>query len=281
MFSQQDIQQINSHGVSLEDVENQMTLFQSGFPEIQVTEPCTIGKGIFKFSSSEENGFADYFDREAKSYRCLKFVPASGAATRMFKHLYTHLHNPESLSDKEKKWVQEFEFGIENFAFYCHAELRKIIDSKGFTSRIEAVLSEKGLNYGNMPKALLKFHAYPEGKTATPIEEHFFEGHQHLPQDFASIHFTVSEQHISKIQEYCDELTTWYKNNKNITIYVSISVQNKSTDTLAVNENNEPFRDDNGNLIFRPSGHGALLENLNNIDADIVFIKNIDNVLKN
>lgn len=214
-------------------------------------------------------------DRVSDDYlnkKCIKFIPASGAATRMFKDLYEYLDNKV-----ETDFICGFFDDLEKYAFYD--DVKGFIDSEkldretteGRTEIINFVLN-KGLNYGNLPKALIKMHSYEDGST-TPIDEHIYEGEQYLDREFVGLHFTISEEHEELFNTYTEKALQGKEN-----INIDYSFQKKKTDTLAVDMDNNPFLLENGEVLYRAGGHGALIENLNDLDADIVFIKNIDNV---
>lgn len=204
--------------------------------------------------------------------KCVKFIPASGAATRMFKDLYSYLDDK-----KETDFVNKFFDNLEHFAFYN--DIEEIIESKKLDKDkiddrakiIDIILKDK-LNYGNLPKALIKMHSY-DNYLAMPIDEHIYEGERYLNLGYINLHFTISKEHERLFNEYIEEVLKG-KEDVNITY----SFQKKQTDTLAVDMDNNPFILDNGEMLYRAGGHGALIENLNDIDADIIFIKNIDNV---
>ena len=214
-------------------------------------------------------------DRVSDDYlnkKCIKFIPASGAATRMFKDLYEYFDNKV-----ETDFVYRFFGDLEKYAFYD--DIKGFIDSEnldretteGRTEIINFVLN-KGLDYGNLPKALIKMHLYEEGST-TPIDEHIYEGEHYLEREFVGLHFTISEEHEELFSRYAEKALQGKENVK-----IDYSFQKKKTDTLAVDMDNNPFLLENGEVLYRAGGHGALIENLNDLDVDIVFIKNIDNV---
>lgn len=205
-------------------------------------------------------------------YDCVKFIPASGAATRMFKDLYAFLEDGETTP-----FIYRFFEQLENFAFYediLDTLEEKQIDKNTTTGQLEIVslILDGGLKYGNLPKALIKMHKY-EDKATTPIDEHIFEGEKYLNQEFVRLHFTISKEHEVLFNQYVSQAIQ-EKENVNITY----SFQKKETHTPAVDMDNQPFYLTNEEVLYRPGGHGALLENLNDLDADIIFIKNIDNV---
>ncbi|MGP6146527.1 DUF4301 family protein [Jeotgalibaca sp. A122] len=203
---------------------------------------------------------------------CVKLVPASGAATRMFKDLYAFLED-----EKPTEFIDRFFDQLENFAFYedikDNIEENKI-DKNTSAGRLKIAdnIVNSELAYGSLPKALIKMHTY-EDNTTTPIDEHIFEGEQYLNQDLVKLHFTIAEDHEDLFNQYVSQALQ-EKDNINITY----SFQKSETNTPAVDMDNQPFYLENGEILYRPGGHGALLENLNDLDADVVFIKNIDNV---
>lgn len=221
--------------------------------------------------TSDQLTSSDSMSSDYTNKKCIKFIPASGAATRMFKNLYAFfLDNKE-----ETDFINIFFENLESFAFYSLLELEGLDKKNRLEDRVkkivDMVLTTK-LNYGQLPKALIKMHTY-DNHTTTPIDEHIYEGESYLSSDLINLHFTISKEHESLFNKYVDNAL---ENKKNISI--SYSFQKKETDTLAVDMNNEPFVLDNGEILFRAGGHGALIENLNDLDGDIIFIKNIDNV---
>jgi hypothetical protein len=290
MLKPEDLSQIKERGISPETIEQQLHSFKTGFPFLRITQPAGIGCGLILLNDDEIRDNIVVFD-EAISHglKPTKFVPASGAASRMFKSLFGALDNLEKgklaeelLTDRE---VALFKNNLARFAFYddlktkCTAE-NIDIENAPIGKILELLLTEKGLNYGNLPKGLLKFHAYPT-KTKTSMEEHFVEGalYSKDSKGTVNLHFTVSPEHLSAFAEHVESIKPKYEQLFEVSYQVSFSIQKPSTDTLAVTADNEPFRNPDGSLLFRPAGHGALLENLNVLDADLVFIKNIDNVV--
>lgn len=274
MLIEKDIQKVTQRGVSLETIQQQIENFKKGFPYLNVIKAATIGDGIISLSDAEADKYAGYFDERANELKLLKFVPASGAATRMFKSLF-------SAKDEGKldKSVNEFLERLKDFAFYD-----KLIESIGegavdYKTVLEHLLTDKGLDYGNLPKGLLHFHSYD--KTArTPVEEHLVEGAKYANSNReVRLHFTVSPEHQAKFQTLIDAVLPKYEAEHGVKYSISFSEQKPSTDTIAVNMDNTPFRNADDEVLFRPAGHGALLENLNEQEADIIFIKNVDNVV--
>lgn len=196
--------------------------------------------------------------------KSVKFVPASGAATRMFSHLYTFLDN--KVRDKN---VSLFLDNIEKFAFY--EDIKDQVKKLNEYELVEYVL-KSGLNYGNLPKALIKMHKY-DCVTSNPIDEHIYEAKEYLNKDHARIHFTISPDHEKLFNDYINSIKADLGS-----IEIDYSFQDKATDAMAIDEFNNPFIKEDGQILYRPAGHGALLQNLNSIEADLIFIKNIDNV---
>jgi len=288
MFAENEIKQIEERGSRLNDVIVQIENFRSGFPFLKVEEAATVGKGIICLDEEGLHKYVEYFDSQvASGLKMVKFVPASGAASRMFKALF---EAESALSDgriteeqiRGEKYIARFSENVGKFAFYNdlvdalaeNHKTRKLQDLLGF------LLFEKGLNYGNLPKGLLKFHKYPDGER-TPFEEHLIEGINYSVDNCrnVSVHFTVSPEHRDRFEALLRVVKEVYEKRFGVTLLVDFSTQKASTDTIAVDPDNEPFRNNDGSLLFRPAGHGALLENLNDLDADLVFIKNIDNVV--
>lgn len=288
MFSQKDKNQIKQRGSEFDVVQKQIENFKKGFPYLEVIEAATVGNGIIKLDNKgvEEND--ERFDNQISAGKIpLKFVPASGAASRMFKALFEALdeckydENPEIALAKNAA-ARQFLVNKEKFAFF--ADLKKAIADRGAEevcrNWIEFLLLEKGLDYGSLPKGLLKFHKY-SGFERTPFEEHLVEGANYSKdnKNVSRLHFTVSPEHKQVFEELLKKVKKQYETLLNVTFDVSFSLQKPSTDTIAVDMENEPFREPDGSLLFRPAGHGALIENLNDLDADLIFVKNIDNVV--
>lgn len=297
MFSEQDILQIKSLGISLEMIEKQTNYFRTGFPFIKLDRAARIDDGILKFDDHEKDFFISYFNSNAGKISIEKFVPASGAASRMFKNLFEFWENYSGIPSDFEKYSKDRTFNsvftfienIEKFPFYkdlCHAmqsdgnEISDLLRKKEFGLMIDYLLSDKGLGYSNLPKALLKFHKYQDGSRVA-FEEHIVESALYARDGSgtARIHFTLSPEHIGKFNNKLTQILEKYKELLQVNFKINYSIQKKSTDTIAVDENNDPFRNPGGDILFRPGGHGALLKNLNEIDADIIFIKNIDNIV--
>ncbi|WP_143962460.1 DUF4301 family protein [Litoribacter populi] len=280
-------QQILSQGMSPEKVQEQIDNFKSGFPFLPIVEAAKVGNGIQKFSEAEIERFGKEFDNMVQSKDILKFVPASGAASRMFKDLFAFLDGDGNLENHA--FAKKFIDNIEKFAFYHDlnkilerdgSSIKKALEDKDYALIISYLLEDKGLGYGSLPKGLLKFHHYSE-QDRTPTYEHFIEGVMYAKGkgDRVKLHFTVSPEHEEKFKEEIAQIQPKLEKEHGVTFEVSFSHQKQSTDTIAVNPDNTPFQEDDGSILFRPAGHGALLENLDEIDADLIFIKNVDNVV--
>lgn len=287
MFSDKDTTQIKERGSSIETVLQQIENFKKGFPFLPVTEAASVGNGIIKLSDEAlQKRIAQYNEKVAAGTKPLKFVPASGAASRMFKALFEALEACSNQAESEvlqnSKAAAQYIENIDKFAFAN--ELKEKIAAAGgnynVTNKIDFLLSEKGLNYGSKPKGLLKFHRYETG-ARTPFEEHLVEGAKYARDNEGKVllHFTVSPEHQPGFEALLAKIKDRYEKELDVTFEVSFSQQKPSTDTIAVDNQNQPFRNEDGSLLFRPGGHGALIENLNDLDADIIFIKNIDNVV--
>ncbi len=289
MYTSEDLGQIYARGSQPEQIDQQIANFKSGFPFIKLIEAASVYHGIKKITNEQINWYTEVFTRKkSDGITLLKFVPASGAATRMFKSLFSASDTLKNGISLEKvlldKDIADFFDQIEKFAF--HTDLYELLPFNGKPQTesevqllLETLLLVQGLNYGNKPKALLKFHKYPE-RNRTSLEEHFVEGALYAcNKGVVNLHFTVSSEHQDAIKELVDEVKADYERKFEISFNISFSNQKPSTDTVAVTIDNELFRNTYGRLLFRPAGHGALIENLNDLTEDIIFIKNIDNVV--
>ncbi len=287
MFSEKDKLQIQQRGSNLQMVLSQIENFKKGFPFLPIKDAASVGKGIIRLNDEDLRKKGKLYDEKIVSgTKALKFVPASGAASRMFKALFEALEACETASEAEvtekNKAVKQFTEELEKFAFAD--ELKAAIGAGGEKSscktQIDYLLNPKGLNYGARPKGLLKFHSYNDG-ARTPFEEHLVEGALYAQNQDGKVklHFTVSPEHQPGFEALLAEVKDKYEEELDVEFEVTFSQQKPSTDTIAVDLKNEPFRNPDNSLLFRPAGHGALIENLNDLDADIIFIKNIDNVV--
>ncbi len=296
MFTEKNIQQIKNHGLTEGKVERQLEIFKEGIPFANVVEAASAGNGIDIFSESEQNHFVQLFETEKEKLDLLKFVPASGAATRMFQFLHPFLEQfdykrigiDEFLQKAENKDLKTFFDASEKFAFsdlvtdnlhQKHPDFGHFEKGKQHHLFVNEMLGETGLDFNNTPKGLVPFHKY-ENNYVTAFGEQLYEAAFYATSNgIANLHFTVSEEHEEKFKKRYDEIQEIVERKTGVTFNISYSFQKKETDTIAATPENKAFFDENGDLVFRPSGHGALLENLNEVDADIVFIKNIDNVV--
>lgn len=285
-FTPDEIAFIEARGSSVPKVEAQFTYFEKGFPFADLQRAATIGDGIKQMTAEEIAHYINVYEQKSKELEILKFVPASGAASRMFKELQTIVNEKGPI---ESEIVQKFRENIKNFAFYSNLRrsYEKLgnswesdINSDKIINIIAHLLEETGLNYSNLPKALLQFHTY-SNETRTALEEHFVEAARYArgKNNECKLHFTVSPQHLSGFQALAESKKAEYEERYDVRYQLSYSTQDPATDTLAATEENLPFHDSKGNLLFRPGGHGALIQNLNHLSADIVFVKNIDNVI--
>lgn len=288
MISAKDKEQLAQKGISEEKLNEQLNCFKTGFPYLKLYAAACVEEGILKPTKKEQQAFAEAWDEAAKSLHIVKFVPASGAASRMFKDLFSfsEANYDVPTTDFEKTFFNN----LEHYAFFFALDAQcKTLHNKGckellkegeYKKIVNALLQKEGLNYGQLPKGLLLFHRY-EDSVRTPAEEHLVEGALYAKEadGTVNVHFTVSPEHRSLFEAHIKENVPALEEKFGVKYNISFSEQKSSTDTVATTPNNEPFRLDDGSLLFRPAGHGALIENLNDIAADILFIKNIDNVV--
>jgi hypothetical protein len=287
-FNTHDLEVMQSSNIRREDVEKQLDYFRRGFPAIDIIRNVTVDDGIRRVEEDSKKRYVERYENTSKSLTIQKFVPASGAATRMFKSLFSYLSaTSPSISDHPD--VEDFMINLKDFAFYddlarlfdkSDRSLEEALAKEEYSSILHGLLEEDGLNYGFLPKGLIKFHRYDD-VSRTAAEEHLVEAAEYAVAAGRKvyIHFTVSPQHRAHFDGLMDQVKDRYEKMYDVTYEITYSEQNPGTDTIAVDFNNNPFRDENDEILFRPGGHGALLENLNNMDSDIVMIKNIDNVV--
>ena len=278
---------ILDQGMNPETVAQQIENFKNGFPFLKIIAPATPGDGIRVLTEAELAHFTKTYPGKAAEIEVVKFVPASGAASRMFKDLFSFLDGDGDLS--KSGFTQKFISNLSKFAFYSDLDaalkaqgssIQASLDAGDSKKIVAALLDEDGLGYGSLPKGLLRFHPYPS-ENRTPAQEHLVEGLQYAigKGNTVRIHFTVSPEHEEKFRSEIEAVLNELMAASGVKFEVTYSQQKKSTDTIAVNTDNTPFAEDDGSLLFRPAGHGALLDNLNDIKADLIFIKNIDNVV--
>lgn len=295
-FSPEDIRQIVERGMNPGDVEQQLVNFRTGFPPIKLIGPATVRHGIRQMTAKRIDELASLYQSYASDHQVVKFVPASGAASRMFKHLFefriayrgTYEDQLMLLKDKGPDSVYYFFENIQEFAFFPHLldaledrglDFTTIMEESRYERVLNTLLTDKGLNYGNLPKALIPFHQYGD-HSRTSFAEHLVEGAHYARSsgNTCHVHFTSLPDHIKLMKEHFREIRHELEEKFKIKYRIEYSIQQLSTDVIAVDNENNPARDAEGRLLFRPGGHGALLGNLESIDADLIIIKNIDNV---
>jgi hypothetical protein len=294
MFRDKDIQQLRERGIDLKEAERQVHYLRKGFPFMKLAKAASINNGIKHLSDEQLERFVRIFEKASDLQR-IKFVPASGAATRMFKAMFEFDDSfrqsgfdPKILSKDAYKHVAECFSRLEDFAFYRELketvskngdDIKRVMQERDYHKVLNALLDKDGMNYGSLPKGLLTFHRY-EKSTRSAVEEHLVEGASYAANENGTvrIHLTVSPEHKNVFNELLKKVLADYEGTYHVRYGIEYSIQKLSTDTLALDDKQEPFREPDGSLHFRPGGHGALLENLNDIQADIIYIKNIDNV---
>ena len=287
MISKADQALLSKKGISAEQVAEQLKTFKTGFPFLKIEAAATIGNGVLAPTQQEIDEYLKVWDNYcAEGNAILKFVPASGAASRMFKDLFAFLSAEYDVPTTD--FEKNFFANIEKFAFYgdldetCRKNkglsVKELVEGGQYKDVVFNLLDFTGMNYGSLPKGLLKFHTY-DCCSRTSAEEHFVEGALYAATDgVVKLHFTVSPNHKALFEELVAERKAHYEEKFGVKYDITFSEQKQCTDTIAVDAENAPFRE-NGAIVFRPGGHGALIENLNDIDADVIFIKNIDNVV--
>ena len=285
IFVESDIGKIKKEGLTVNQVLKQIDLFKEGALPVKLNRPCTIDDGIIAIPEQDLKSVTALHDEEARKGRMLKFVPASGAASRMFRDWYRYLEKGDFDLGEGKKFsgdLKKFAFfnDLRNVISQDGEHIENMIENKRYVDILAYILTSKGLNYGNLPKAILKFHAY-QNCSRTALEEHLVEASLYTKDagHVCRAHFTVSEEHKQDVNHYLSRVKGDYEKDYKVKYDITLSSQKSSTNTIAVDLGNCPFRDQQGNLVFRPGGHGALLENLNSIDGDIIYLKNIDNVV--
>lgn len=288
MITPQEKELLSQKGISEEQIAAQLACFKKGFPYLKLFAAASADQGILIPDADRQKEYLNIWDAYTKTDKTVvKFVPASGAASRMFKNLFEFLG--ADYDTPQTEFEKTFFRQITDFAFYndlntacLNAEGKDIpalLAEGNYKAVVASLLETGGLNYGALPKGLLKFHRYEEG-SRTPLEEHLVEGALYAANKNGkvNVHFTVSPEHRTLFKALVEEKAAVYARKYGVDYNVTFSEQKPSTDTLAVDMENQPFRDQ-GKLLFRPGGHGALIENLNDLDADVIFIKNIDNVV--
>lgn len=295
-FSEIEILQIEERGLTTAEVERQLEVFRRGNIKVDIKQAATPGKGIQVLEEEEKAQLVEIFEERKKALSLVKFVPASGAATRMFKalHHFAEHFAPEKegldefLDQQEDQTLHRFFDQLEGLPFYEKALEKALEHTPDFRERskeeqqlvlVRIMLDEEGLNLSNLPKGLVPFHRYGN-RSVTPFEEHLYEATQLLAVDNrARVHFTVANHDKEKFEKEAEAVRKQVENRSGVALEISYSFQDPKTDTIAVTLENEPFLDEEGRFFFRPGGHGALIENLNDREEDLIFLKNIDNVV--
>lgn len=277
-WTEEDLAQLQDHSLAQERIEEQLERFKRGAEPVLLTAPCTPSNGILRLTQDEVKGYADQFIRQTR-YSTVKFVPASGAASRMFKHLFER--------DSANKLYQEFLLRVAEFPFYL--ELKRKLAEDGFeidslaaneqTTIISYLLESPGLGFAHLPKGAIPFH-FTQGKSLTPFEEHVNEAIDYsVSNQKVKLHYTIGDAFGKELEDSLRSFAKQVSEENGCAIQLDFSKQYPETDTIAVDMANVPFRNEVGELVFRPGGHGALLSNLQSLDDDVIFVKNIDNVL--
>jgi hypothetical protein len=284
-FTDADEKRIEQRGLTTDKVLMQLEAFRKGITYKRLIRPCRLGDGILAVPREEEGDILEHFERAAREGRFTKFVPASGAATRMFRDWYSFMEKgcPEHLLEGFLSSLRLYPFyeDLRKAAARKGVALENLIREKDVEQILTLILTHAGLGYGSLPKALILFHKYAE-LPRTSLEEQLVEGALYARdcQGISRVHVTVSPEHEAGVRAHLDSIKAVYEKIFGLRFQLTLSTQMHSTDIVAVDLKDEPFRGADGNLVFRPGGHGALLQNLNSIDGDIIFIKNIDNVVK-
>ena len=281
MFSQKDINQIQQRGATVRNVEEQIEHFKKGFPWMKIVGPATPQRGIRVLTDAEADDAIRYYEQAGIAGKC-KFVPASGAASRMFKDIFAGLATLEKGEDLPADAAgAKLAAQIEKFAFYTEALFGRKEDTAAYRkSVLSKVLTDEGLGYGAKPKGVIKFHRYEGGEVRTAIAEHLVEAATYMrnADGTCNLVVTISPEHKTLFEEALAEVQPVFEARYGVKYNVTFTYQDKATDTVAVDAKNKPFRTDDDALLFRPAGHGALIYNLNKVEEELVSIKNIDNV---
>ncbi len=296
MFTEKDIENIQRKGITIDEVNAQVARIKNGMSHSNLIATATIGKGIESYSANEVKDFIGLYESRQNHLSTLKFVPASGAATRMFKFLFQFLKifdpSKESIEDYAEKnndaLIKKFISNLEKFPFYnqvlskakkINSSFDNLCEGEKYLQFVKTMLDDNGLHYSFSPKGLLPFHKYGDD-VITAFQEHLFESTLYASSNNkANLHFTVSEKHHPYFIEELNRIKQGLEQKTNTTFNVSFSCQKEATETIALTEEGSVFRKEDGSVLFRPAGHGALLENLNDLNNDLIFIKNVDNIV--
>lgn len=289
MLSEKDIKQLTSKGITEYEFETQLENFEKGFPYANLAGAATVGDGIVSFTEEDAKEYAKIFDKESENLSMIKFIPASGAASRMFKDIIDLANDYDAAEDKKpfEKTIKSIQ-NIENFAFYKELEqlikkdgldLNELLVNKNYSKIASYILNTNGLGYQSKPKAMLLFHKYAE-EARTAFEEHLVEGAKYakMLDGTVHLHFTISPEHRHLFEGKMKEVIAKYEERFGVRYDIQFSEQMSKTDMAALDKKGKLIRNADGSILFRPGGHGALIENLNALDTDLIFIKNIDNV---
>lgn len=295
-YTKEDLKNFKHRNIKPEEVDRQLDNFKKGFDYVSLSEPATVGNGIVRIPEEEEERLLNLYEQASTRCDMLKMVPASGSATRMFKDLFTFLDTYKGTEEeflelgqhKEPGTIHDFFKKLDELPFYHRLssviwndgkDIRKMIAKREYIEILKYILTEKGLNYGNTPKGLVDFHIYRDF-VRTAFDEHIVEGALYANDGKVStLHFTVAEEYMGLFKERLKKVTKIFEKMFNIKYEVTFSIQKPSTDTVSIDNEGEILRDEEGKIVFRPGGHGALIYNLNDLKSDIIFIKNIDNVI--
>lgn len=284
MFSQKDLQQIRSKGISIDDINQQIKHFQQGFPPADITMAASPGKGIMLLNEGDQQHYKEVFLDNAPDFRIIRMVPSSGAASRMFKSLFSAREELTGKSiEEQQEWISDkkdikgFFKKLESYPFYEDLSFKEGDEPVRI---LDQLLGSDGLNYGSKPKGLLKFHKYSESDRRTAFGEHLREAVKYCESrdGMVRMHLTVSPENLDGFQTEAARIIPGIEKDRGVNIDLSFSFQKPETDTIAVDQENVPFRNPDGTLLFRPGGHGALIRNLDALDGDLVFVSNVDNV---
>lgn len=273
MFNSIELQELINHGLTEPEVKRQMDLLKNGVQSLEILEPATVNNGIIATDEQKFSEWLLFFENRSKQLNIIKFIPASGAATRMFLDLKQFQETGKSNSQ-----IDLFFDNRDHFCFLKNHISKLNQKDKNFL--IEFVLSDSGLNLANLPKALIEFHEYLN-EPCTPMLSHSLEAKDYAKNSVGEtqLHFTFSDSHLKFAKNEIEKINQIFK-NLNEEIKIELSVQDSSTDTIVLDQNDCLLKDKNGHLVFRPGGHGSLIKNLNRLQNDLIFIRNIDNVVQ-
>lgn len=295
-YTKEDLKNFKHRDIKPEQIDRQVENFKKGFDHVSLSEPATLENGIVRIKEEDEERLFGRFEKARRECDIVKMVPASGSASRMFKDLFTFMDTYKGTEEEFLEFVQEkgpgtiynFFQKLDELPFYTRLaaalwsdgkDIGKMIAKREYNEILSYILTEKGLNYGNTPKGLVDFHIYRDF-VRTAFDEHIVEGALYCNNGkTAAVHFTVAEEYMPLFKDRLKKITKVFEKMFNVKYEVTFSVQKPSTDTVSIDQQGELLRDSEGKLVFRPGGHGALIYNLDELKADIIFIKNIDNVI--